>query len=121
MPLKEIEGEWIHGWPDRKRPRPEIFKDAEGRVVSARTPVLELEGLITPTDATHIVAQLQMPEPVHPEDYSFSLFGRVDAPLDYSLDQIARRVGFTSRSHFSQAFKKRFRISPAAFRKARIV
>ena len=40
---------------------------------------------------------------------------------DYSLDQIARRVGFTSRSHFSQAFKEHFRISPAAFRKARIV
>ena len=37
---------------------------------------------------------------------------------DYSLDQIARRVGFTRRSHFSQAFKERFRISPAAFRKA---
>ena len=98
MPKKEIEGEWIHGWPDRKRPSPEVFKDAEGRVVSARTPVLELEGLITPTDAIHIVAQLQMPEPVHPEDYSFSLFGEVDAPLDYSLDQIRALPGRTVRA-----------------------
>lgn len=98
MPRKEIEGEWIHGWPDRKRPHPEVFKDAEGRVVSARTPILELEGLITPTDATHIVAQLQMPEPVHPEDYSFSIFGEVEAPRDYSLDEIRALPGRTVRA-----------------------
>ena len=61
MPGRDIEGEWILGWPDRKRPRAEPHKDAEGRIVSARSPVLELEGLITPTDATYIVAQLQMP------------------------------------------------------------
>lgn len=98
MPKKEIEGEWIYGWPDRKRPRPEVFKDAEGRVVSARTPVLELEGLITPTDATHIVAQLQMPEPMHPDDYSFSLFGQVEKPQDYSLDEIRALPARTVRA-----------------------
>ena len=88
MVKKEIEGEWIHGWPDRKRPRPEVFKDAEGRVVSARPQILELEGLITPTDATHIVAQLQMPEPIDPEDYSFSIFGEVDSPRNFNLNEV---------------------------------
>ncbi|MCZ0951039.1 MAG: molybdopterin-dependent oxidoreductase [Rhodospirillaceae bacterium] len=98
MPKKEAEGEWIHGWPDRKRPRPELFKDSEGRVVSARTPILEQEGLITPTDATHIVAQLQMPEPMHPDDYKFSVFGEVDTPCDYTLDQIKMLPGCTVRA-----------------------
>lgn len=33
-----------------------------------------------------------------------------------SMDQIAHRAGFGSRSHFSQAFKAHFGLSPAAFR-----
>ena len=33
-----------------------------------------------------------------------------------SVDQVALRVGFTSRSHFSKEFKERFGVSPAAFR-----
>ncbi len=33
-----------------------------------------------------------------------------------SLDQVAQRVGFMSRSHFSQAFKKHYGLSPAAHR-----
>ena len=33
-----------------------------------------------------------------------------------SIDQVAHRVGFRSRSHFSQAFKDHFGKSPAAFR-----
>ena len=33
-----------------------------------------------------------------------------------AVDQVAGRVGFTSRSHFSQEFKRRFGASPAAFR-----
>ena len=33
-----------------------------------------------------------------------------------SIEQVARQVGFNSRSHFSTAFKDQFGISPAAFR-----
>ena len=33
-----------------------------------------------------------------------------------AVDQVAGRMGFTSRSHFSQEFKRRFGASPAAFR-----
>jgi len=35
---------------------------------------------------------------------------------DLGIDAVATRVGFTSRSHFSRAFKKHFGISPAAHR-----
>lgn len=34
-----------------------------------------------------------------------------------SVDEVARRVGFSSRSHFSQAFKAQFGESPAAYRR----
>lgn len=33
-----------------------------------------------------------------------------------SIDQVAARVGFSSRSHFSRAFKKHFGLSPYAYR-----
>ena len=71
MPRREIEGDWVMGWPDRKRYRFVSGKDQEGRIIHSRSPYFELEGLITPTDAYYIVAQLQVPEPVHPEDYTF--------------------------------------------------
>ena len=35
---------------------------------------------------------------------------------ELSIEQVAHRVGFTSRSHFSSEFKARFGSSPAAFR-----
>jgi len=35
---------------------------------------------------------------------------------DTSVEQIARRVGFNSRSHFPRTFKDHFGVSPAAFR-----
>jgi transcriptional regulator GlxA family with amidase domain len=35
---------------------------------------------------------------------------------EISVEQIARRVGFNSRSHFSRTFKDHFGVSPAAFR-----
>ena len=37
---------------------------------------------------------------------------------ELSIDQVARHVGLTSRSHFSREFKRRFGASPAAFRSA---
>ena len=35
-----------------------------------------------------------------------------------SVEQIARRLGFNSRSHFSRASKVHFGVSPAAFRES---
>ncbi len=98
MPRKEIEGEFVNGWPDRKRPQPQIFKDVEGRVVGSRVPLLELEGLITPTDNSFIQAQVQMPEPVHPEDYEFSLFGEVEKPGTWTLEDVRKLPGRTVRA-----------------------
>ena len=81
----ELEGEWVMGWPDRKRARVMPSKDSEGRTIFARSPVLDLEGVLTPTDAYYVIAQLNMPDPVHPDDFSFSIGGMVDNPIDYTL------------------------------------
>ena len=41
MAREELEGEWVQGWPDRKRARLMPSKDADGRTIYARTPLLE--------------------------------------------------------------------------------
>ena len=95
---QELEGEWVMGWPDRKRARIMPSKDAEGRTIYARSPVLDLEGVLTPTDAYYIVAQLDMPDPVHPDDFSFSIDGMVDSPTQYTLEEIRKLPGRTVRA-----------------------
>ncbi len=97
-PRKEVEGDWVLGWPDRKRPRSEFFKDTEGRVVGSRSPFMNLEGLITPTDNTFVNAQVQMPDPVHPDDYAFSVFGEVDRPATFTLEDMRKMPGRTVRA-----------------------
>lgn len=98
MPRKEIIGDWVFGWPDRKRHLMSSGKDAEDRVIHSRTPFLELEGLITPTDASYIVTQLAMPEPVHPDDYKFEVTGEVENPGTYSIEELRRLPGHTVRA-----------------------
>jgi len=94
----ELEGEWVMGWPDRKRARVMPSKDSEGRTIFARSPVLDLEGVLTPTDAYYVIAQLNMPDPVHPDDFSFSIGGMVDNPIEYTLEEIRKFPGRTVRA-----------------------
>ena len=94
----EIEGEWIQGRPDRARARLMPSKDAEGRTIYARTPLLQLEGLITPTDAFYIVAQLNMCDPIHPDDYVLSVTGLVDRPMELKLADIQELPSRTIRT-----------------------
>jgi DMSO/TMAO reductase YedYZ molybdopterin-dependent catalytic subunit len=97
-PRKEVKGDWVLGWPDRKRPRSEFYKDTQGRVVGSRSPFLDLEGLITPTENAFINAQVQMPEPVHPDDYVFELYGDVERPLSLTLQDVRKLPGRTVRA-----------------------
>ena len=98
MPKKEIEGDFVLGWPDRKRPLAEYQKDAEDRVLYARSPVLDLQGLITPTDGTYVVTHLQVPEPVHPDDYRLAIGGEVENPMELGLDDLQKFPGRTVRA-----------------------
>ncbi len=98
MVQREIEGARIQGWPGRKRLEHAASTDPEGRVIGARTPILDLEGLITPTDACHVVAQLGIPDPIHPDDYRLSLFGRVERPCELGLEDLRRLPGHSVRA-----------------------
>jgi len=98
MARPELEGEWIQGWPDRARARLMPSKDAEGRTIYARTPLTQLEGLITPTDAFYIVSQLNMCDPIHPDDYFFCVKGLVDRPMQLTLEALQRMPSRTVRT-----------------------
>ena len=93
MRKREIEGDWVLGWPDRKRPEIIPGKDAEGRVINGRAPVTELAGLITPTQAYYIVNQLEAPEPVHPDDWRLSVKGAVERPFELDLEGLMKFPG----------------------------
>ena len=95
---EDFEAEFILGWPDRKRLRHMTSPDAEGRVICARTPILEQEGLITSTDAFLINAQVQMPEPVHPYDWSVEICGEVDKLFTLTLDELKKSPARTVRA-----------------------
>ena len=98
MGRPELEGEWIQGWPDRARARLMPSKDASGRTIYARTPLLDLEGLITPTDAFYIVAQLNMCDPIHPDDYTLAVKGLVERPVELTLKDVQQLPSRTMRS-----------------------
>lgn len=98
MPRREIEGDWVMGWPDRKRPVINAGKDSQGRVINGRAPITELEGLITPTDAYYVVNQLEVPDPIHPDDWVLSIEGLVERPVEMSLKDLMKLPGRTVRA-----------------------
>lgn len=98
MAREEIEGGWIRGWPDRKRPESLENKDSEGRTIFATTPMTELEGRITPTDLYYIVAQLEIPDPVHPDDWELEISGLVDNPITIRMDDLKKLPSRTVRA-----------------------
>lgn len=98
MARPELEGEWVQGWPDRARARLMPRTDAEGRTIYARTPLLQLEGLITPTDAFYIVAQLNMCDPIYPDDYVLNVSGLVERPMTLTLADLQQLPSRTIRS-----------------------
>lgn len=98
MPKREIEGDWLLGWPDRKRPAIIPGKDGEGRVINGRSPVTELGGLMTPTEAYFIVNHLETPEPVYPGDWKLAIKGEVERPFELDFDGLMKLPGRTVRA-----------------------
>jgi DMSO/TMAO reductase YedYZ molybdopterin-dependent catalytic subunit len=98
MPRKEIEGDFVMGWADRKRATLVAGKDPEGRVINGRAPILELEGLVTPTDAFYVVNQLEVPDPIHPDDWQLAIGGLVERPVTLSFADLRKLPGRTIRA-----------------------
>ena len=55
------------GWPSRNVAQPKTIVDDDGRITRVRTPVMDLEGLMTPTHLFYVVQHFAVPQPVAPE------------------------------------------------------
>ena len=66
--------------------------------ILGKTPVLEFGGVLTPTDSFYIVTQLETPDPVHPDDWSLSVTGEVEHPLELDFEEIQKFAGRTVRT-----------------------
>ena len=89
----EKTGSW-HGWPT-KEINPVTLKDNEDRMVRIRTPVMDLEGLITPTHLHYTVQHFAVPPVIETKDWRLQVFGAVKNPLTLNFDQLRR---FPARS-----------------------
>ncbi|OFZ86997.1 MAG: hypothetical protein A3I62_04520, partial [Betaproteobacteria bacterium RIFCSPLOWO2_02_FULL_62_79] len=54
--------------------------------------------LITPTDAYYVVNQLEVPEPIHPDDWTLTVGGEVERPIELSLKDLQKLPGRTVRA-----------------------
>ncbi len=96
---REIEGDIVMGWPDRKRSTAAARQDPEGRVMFVQTPWWELQGLTTPVDLRYVVQHMGVPEPVPPEDWTFSVEGEsIEHPLSVSLTDLQQMATRTVRA-----------------------
>jgi DMSO/TMAO reductase YedYZ molybdopterin-dependent catalytic subunit len=86
-------GNW-HGWPTKDL-NPVTLTDNEGRTVRIRTPVMDLEGLITPTNLHYTVQHFAVPQVVESDTWELKVVGEVKAPLTLNFDQLRR---FPARS-----------------------
>jgi len=86
-------GNW-HGWPT-KDINPVTLTDNEGRTVRIRTPVMDLEGLITPTHLHYTVQHFDVPAVVESAEWELKIVGEVKSPITLNFDQLRR---FPARS-----------------------
>ena len=83
-----------YGWP-HKKVEPVTLLRPDGKTERVRTPVMDLEGLTTPTELHYVVQHFGIPDPVAARDWSLSVDGEVKKPLRLSYDDVRR---FPSRS-----------------------
>jgi hypothetical protein len=81
-------GNW-HGWPTKDM-APVTLCDDEGRTVRIRTPVMDLEGLITPTDLHYTVQHFDVPPVVETDTWQVQITGEVKRPLSLNFEQLRR-------------------------------
>jgi len=89
-------GSW-HGWPTKDL-IPVTLTDDEGRTVRIRTPVMDLEGLITPTHLLYTVQHFAVPPVVETAAWGLRIFGEVKNPLTLNFDQLRRFPGRNVRT-----------------------
>ena len=83
-----------YGWPHHKI-EPVTLLRPDGKTERVRTPVMELEGLITPTELHYVVQHFGVPDPVAAPNWTLAVDGEVKKPLRLSYAEVRR---FPSRS-----------------------
>ena len=89
-------GNW-HGWPTKDL-NPVTLMDDAGRTVRIRTPVMDLEGLITPTDLHYTVQHFDVPPVVPTDQWELKVHGQVRNELTLNFDQLRRFPGRSVRT-----------------------
>lgn len=91
------EGTW-NGWPSRNVVQPKTLLDDQGRIVRVRTPVMDLEGNLTPTHLFYTVQHFAVPAPMHHHDWRVSIDGEVHNPVTLTYEDIRRFPARTVRT-----------------------
>jgi DMSO/TMAO reductase YedYZ molybdopterin-dependent catalytic subunit len=86
------------GWPSHNAAQPKTIVDDDGRVTRVRTPIMDLEGLTTPTHLFYVVQHFAVPEPVRPQDWRLAVDGAVQHPLEITYDELRRFPARTVRT-----------------------
>ena len=89
-------GQW-YGWPS-KGMNPLNLPDEEGRVRRVRTPVMDLEGLITPTELHYVLQHFDVPEVIPADKWTLTIDGEVKYPFTINYDELRRFPGRTVRT-----------------------
>ena len=89
-------GRW-YGWPSKEM-NPVNLLDEEGRVKRVRTPVVDLEGLITPTELHYVVQHFEVPDVLPADKWSLTIGGEVKNPMTIDYEQLRRYPGRTVRT-----------------------
>ena len=97
-------GNW-HGWPT-KNINPATLTDNEGRTVRIRTPVTDLEGLITPTHLHYTAQHFAVPPVVESAAWGLKIIGEVKAPLTLNFEPVAA-LPWPQRPHRHGVFRQR--------------
>ena len=89
-------GQW-YGWPSKEL-KPVTLLDEQGRIVRVRTPVMDLEGLITPVELHYVVQHFDVPEVVPAGQWNLTIDGEVKRSLTINFEELRRFPGRTVRT-----------------------
>ena len=87
-----------NGWPSRNTAQPRVLIDDQERITRIRTPVMDLEGQMTPTHLFYVVQHFAVPEPIRTEDWQMTIDGEVTQPITMTYDDVRRLPARTVRT-----------------------
>lgn len=97
-PVAQAEGAAWKGWPTRNGAEAQVVLDDQGRVTRVRAPIMDLDGLMTPTDLFYVVQHFAVPKLVSTADWQVQIAGAVQTPVSLTFDDLRRLPARTVRT-----------------------